>query len=386
MQYRAFGSLDWKVSALGFGCMRFPTTDGKAGNIDQDQVTEMIRHAVDAGMNYLDTAYVYHDQKSEAALGKALRDGYRERVRIATKSAIWLLEKGDDFDRMLDEQLTRLQTDTIDFYLLHALNRKRWDRVHQLDVLRRAEAARADGRIRHLGFSFHDSLDVFKGIVDAYDAWDFCQIQYNYMDTAFQAGTEGLRYAASKGLAVVIMEPLRGGKLAIDLPATRPIWDSASRKRTPVDWALQWLWNQPGVSVVLSGMSTLQQVKENIASAHASGIATLTADELAIIESASDALKALSPVPCTNCEYCMPCPNGVNIPLNFDFYNQVAMYGAIDRTRFQYKMWVPDSEKAGMCIQCDECLSKCPQDIPISTWLPVVADVLEEKQPYVNSI
>ena len=386
MQYRAFGSLDWEVSALGFGCMRFPTTDGKAGNIDQEQVTEMIRHAVDAGVNYFDTAYVYHDQKSEAALGAALKGGYRERVRIATKSAIWLLEDGDDFDRMLDEQLTRLQTDTIDFYLLHALNRDRWSIVQKFDLLRRSEAARADGRIRHLGFSFHDNLETFKHIVDGYDAWDFCQIQYNYMDTAFQAGKEGLQYAASKGLAVVIMESLRGGKLALDLPAARPIWDSAAQKRKPADWALQWLWNQPEVSVALSGMSTLEQVKENIASADASGVASLSSDEMALIDQATDAIKAMSPIPCTYCEYCLPCPNGVDIPLNFDYYNQVAMYGDIRRTRFQHKLWVPDDAKASMCIQCDECLSKCPQEIPISTWLPVVADVLEEEQPYVKSV
>jgi len=386
MQYRTFGTLDWDVSALGFGCMRLPTIDGDSGDIDQDQVTEMIHTAIEAGVNYFDTAYPYHKQKSEAALGKSLAGGYREQVCIATKSPIWLINESDDFDRLLDVQLNRLQTDSVDFYLLHALNRDRWEKIERLGLLSRAEAALADGRIQHLGFSFHDSLDVFKTIVDSYDVWEFCQIQYNYMDTSFQAGTEGLRYAASKGLAVVIMEPLRGGKLAIDLPAARPIWDSSSQKRTPVDWALQWLWNQPEVSVVLSGMSTLQQVKENIASADASGIGSLTAEELAVIERASEAIKAMSPIPCTNCEYCLPCPNGVNIPLNFDFYNQVAMYDALDRTRFQYKMWVPDDEKAGMCIQCDECLSKCPQDIPISTWLPVVADVLEEEQPYVKSV
>jgi predicted aldo/keto reductase-like oxidoreductase len=386
MQYRKFGKLDWQPSALGFGCMRLPTIDGKAGNIDQEKVNQMIHTAIDAGVNYFDTAYVYHEQKSEAALGKALQGGYREKVRVATKSAIWLLKQSDDFDRMLDEQLERLQTGAIDFYLLHALDREAWEKVQRLNLLRKAEAALSDGRIRHLGFSFHDRLDVFKSIVDGYDAWTFCQIQYNYMDVAFQAGTAGLQYAAQKGLAVVIMESLRGGKLALDLPATRPIWESADVHRTPADWALQWLWNQPEVSVALSGMSTIEQVEENIASARVSGVGKLNASELVLIDQARDAIKSLSPIPCTRCEYCLPCPNGVNIPVNFDHYNQAAMYNDLDHSRFAYKNWVSDSEKAANCIQCGECLSKCPQHIEISTWMPVVDEVLGLNRPYVKSV
>jgi predicted aldo/keto reductase-like oxidoreductase len=366
--------------------MRLPTIDGKPGDIDQEKTMEMIHTAIEAGVNYFDTAYVYHDQKSETALGKALKGGYRERMRIATKSAIWLLNKSDDFGRMLDEQLERLQTDTIDFYLLHALNRGLWEKVQQLDLLGEAEKALADGRIKYIGFSFHDSLNIFKNIIDAYDAWDFCQIQYNYMDTEFQAGTKGLQYAAGKGLAVVIMEPLRGGNLALDLPATRPIWESASHKRKPADWALQWLWNQPEVSVALSGMNTLQQVEENILSASLSGVGKLSAEESALIEQVREAIESACPIPCTSCEYCLPCPNGVNIPLNFEIYNQVAMYNDIKRTRFHYNVFVPEDEKAVNCIQCGECLSKCPQDIPISTWLPVVEDVLKQDSPYVKSV
>jgi predicted aldo/keto reductase-like oxidoreductase len=386
MQYRKFGKLDWKVSALGFGCMRLPTINGESCNIDQEKVTEMIHRAIESGINYFDTAYVYHDQKSEAALGKALQGGYRERVRIATKSPVWLIKDSGDFDRMLDEQLKRLQTDAIDFYLLHSLDHDRWIKVQKLGLLQRAEAALADGRIRHLGFSFHDNLNAFKQIVDGYDGWTFCQIQYNYMDTDFQAGAEGLHYAASKGLAVVVMESLRGGKLALDLPATKPIWDTASSKRTPADWAFRWLWNQPEVSVTLSGMGTLQQVEENIASANASGPNQLNVEELAMFDQAREAIKSRSPIPCTRCEYCLPCPNGVNIPLNFDTYNQAAMFDDIDHARFQYKNWVPDNQKAAVCIQCEECLSKCPQHIPISTWMPVVEEVLGLNRPYVKSV
>ncbi|HEX2995377.1 MAG TPA: aldo/keto reductase [Anaerolineales bacterium] len=386
MQYRKFGKLDWQASPLGFGCMRLPTLDGKSSNIDQAKVTEMVGRAIDAGVNYFDTAYVYHDQMSEVALGKALAGGYRERVCLATKSPIWLIRESADFDRLLDEQLRRLQTQTIDFYLLHALNRDSWAKIQKLDLLRRAEAAKADGRIRYIGFSFHDNLETFKQIVDGYTDWDFCQIQYNYMDIAVQAGTEGLHYAASKGLAVVIMEPLLGGKLALDLPATRPLWASASQQRKPADWALQWLWNQPEVSVVLSGMSTLEQVEENIHSASLSGTGTLNPADIELIAKVRNIVNSLGPIPCTHCEYCLPCPNGVDIPRNFDVYNQVAMYDALEDRRFEYKRWIPDDQKAAACIQCDECFSKCPQQIPISTWLPVVEDVLGLDHAYVKSV
>jgi predicted aldo/keto reductase-like oxidoreductase len=386
MQYRKFGKLDWQVSALGFGCMRLPIIGGKSSHIDQEKVTEMIHTAIQAGVNYFDTAYGYHDQMSEVALGKTLQGGYRRRVRIATKSPVWLIQASADFDRLLDEQLQRLQTGTIDFYLLHALNHDSWAKVQQQELLRRAEAAKADGRIRYFGFSFHDNLEAFKQIVDGYDAWDFCQIQYNYMDTMVQAGTEGLQYAAAKGLGVVIMEPLLGGKLALDLPAARPLWDSAEQKRTPVDWALQWLWNQAEVSLVLSGMNTLEQVQENLRSASVSGPGVLNPAEVELITRVRDAVNGLSPIPCTRCEYCLPCPNGVNIPRNFDAYNRAAMYAALEDFRIEYKRWIPDDQKAAACIQCDECFSKCPQQIPISAWMPVVDEVLGLDRPYRKSL
>lgn len=387
MQYRKFGNIGWQPSALGFGCMRLPIIDGKADQIDQDKVNTMIHTAIEAGVNYYDTAYGYHGGKSEAALGKALASGLRDKVRVADKSPVWLIHEPGDFDRLLDEQLTRVQTDHFDLYLLHALNRGSWtDHVLKHDVIKRAEAARADGRIRHLGFSFHDNLETFKTIVDHYDKWDFCQIQYNYMDTAYQAGTEGLRYAAAKGLGVVIMEPLLGGKLALDIPAVRPLWQSASRDATPADWALQWLWNQPEVSVVLSGMSTLEQVEQNIASAGRSGIGTLTAADNELILKVREVVNNLSPIPCTRCEYCLPCPQGVNIPRNFDVYNKALLYDALADSHNEYKNWIPDAAKAELCVQCDECLSKCPQHIPISTWMPIVGEVLGLGKEYVKNL
>jgi predicted aldo/keto reductase-like oxidoreductase len=382
MQYRKFGKLDWQASALGFGCMRLPVIGNDNGNVDQEKATEMIRYAIDHGVNYMDTAYLYHNQRGEAALGKALKDGYRAKVHIATKLPVIIMKDTDDFDRMLDEELERLQTDSIDFYLLHSMDREKWEKALKLNLLKKAEDALADGRIRHLGFSFHDKLDVFKQMVDGYDKWTFCQIQYNYMDVDYQAGKAGLQYAANKGLAVVIMEPLRGGRLALELPAAKPLWAQAKNKRTPADWGLQWLWSQPEVSVVLSGMSTLQQVKENVASADNSHVGLLNADELELIDKIRDTLKDRSPIGCTACEYCMPCPNGVNIPGVFDYYNRIAMFDDLEGTRFHYKNFMENEKKAENCIQCETCLSKCPQHIPISDWMPVIDGVLTQGRPY----
>jgi hypothetical protein len=386
MQYRKFGKLDWQASALGFGFMRLPTIDGDAGHIDQEKATEMVRTAIDAGLNYVDTAYVYHNQTSEIALGIALQDGYRDKVRIATKLPIWLVKDSSDFDRMLDEELERLQTDHIDYYLMHSLNASTWEKVQKLGLLEKAEAAVQDGRIRYIGFSFHDKLETFKKIVDGYDKWTFCQIQYNYMDINHQAGTAGLHYAAEKGLAVVIMEPLRGGRLAADLPAANPIWARAKTQRTPADWALQWLWSQPEVSVVLSGMSTLEQVEQNLKSANASSVGLLNQEELDLIGKVRETLSSLSPIGCTACEYCLPCPNGVNIPYLFHLYNRIAVFDDLEGTRVTYNTFVKDEERAKNCVQCGECLSKCPQQLPISDWMPVIEDVLMNDGAYQRSV
>lgn len=364
MEYRNFGRLDLKVSALGYGCMRLPVIDGDPGRIDESQATDLVRYAVDHGVNYVDTAYPYHQGNSERFLGRALKDGYREKVNLATKLPVWEVKEYADFDRLLNEQLDRLQTDYIDFYLLHALDKERWQAVKELGVLDWLDQQVAAGKIKHPGFSFHDSLDVFKEIVDAYD-WHMCQIQLNYMDQEYQAGVAGLKYAGSKGIAVVIMEPLRGGKLAKNVPSdVKAVFDATGIDRTPAAWALRWLWNFPEVSVVLSGMGSMEEVKENIESAADARPGSLTEDELATIEKAREIYNRRIKVSCTECEYCQPCPNDVAIPRIFRLYNELSMYETND-AKHSYQGLVKDKKDAANCIECGQCESVCPQHIPI---------------------
>jgi predicted aldo/keto reductase-like oxidoreductase len=339
----------------------------------------MLHYAIDRGLNYVDTAYPYHRGNSERFVGRALKGGYRDRVKLATKLPSWRIEGPEDFDRYLDEQLIKLQCEHIDLYLLHALHRKSWHKLRDFDVIKWAEGAIADGRIGHLGFSFHDDYAAFQEIVDAHD-WTFCQIQYNYMDIETQAGTRGLEYAASKGLAVVIMEPLLGG-LLVDPPAqVQEIWDSAPVRRSPADWALQWLWDQPEVSVVLSGMTTMQHVRENVASAEASKIDALTEEERALFARVREKYRELFPIPCTMCEYCLPCPSGVKIPRVFEILNSSAAYGKLEEARRLYE-WLPEAQRGSACEQCRQCEDLCPQQIPISELMEPVHEVLGEGKP-----
>ena len=369
MQYRQFGKLDWEVSALGFGCMRLPILGSNSSRIDEKAAAEMLYLAIDQGVNYVDTAYSYHGGKSEGFVGKTLEGNYREKVKLATKLPCWKIEKEEDFDLYLNEQLKRLRTEQIDFYLLHALSEKSWDKVHGLGVLPWLEKARADGRIDQIGFSFHDEYPVFKTIVDSYHGWDFCQIQYNYMNVEYQAGVKGLSYAAEKGLGVVIMEPLLGGRL-VDPPGTiQDLWDQATNPRPVVDWAFQWLWNQPEVSTVLSGMSTLGQVKENLSSAQNSGVNSLSAEDLDRVAMVKEAYENLALIPCTRCEYCIPCPEGVDIVRILEIYNDSIMYEKFDIAKTTYNLWVSAESKGDQCVVCGECEEKCPQGIPISEWM-----------------
>jgi predicted aldo/keto reductase-like oxidoreductase len=379
MQYRKFGRLDWNVSALGFGAMRFPTTDGdpRSNNIDDTEAVRMMRHAIDRGVNYIDTAYIYHGGNSEGVVGKALKDGYRDKVRIADKSPTWLIKGPEDFDRILAEQLQRLDTDTIDFYLLHGLNAKSWENtILKHDIIGKANAAIRDGRIRHLGFSFHDGPAAFETILNGYDAWDFCQIQYNYMDTENQAGTKGLKMAAEKGVAVIVMEPLLGGRLANPPARIQQLLNGAAIQRTPAEWALQWVWNHPEVATVLSGMSTMAQVDANIESATRARVNSFSAIDHQLIAQVCDKYREGTIIQCTKCNYCMPCPSGVSIPRNFELYNDGFLHEDMPESQFVYKVFTPPAERASECTECRQCEELCPQQIPISEWMPKVAATL----------
>lgn len=377
MQYRILGKTGIKLSILGFGCMRFPVLNNDEGRINEPETDKILIEAIKNGVNYFDTAYTYHNGTSEDFVGRFLKKGYCEKVYLATKLPCWEVEKRSDMDRFLDEQLTRLKTDHIDFYLLHALTKRRWQNLIKNDVFDFIDRIIKDCRVSNIGFSFHDDFLVFKEIADSYN-WDFCQIQYNFMDEEYQAGAEGLRYAANKGMGVIIMEPLRGGYLINNLPERiRNIWNSSGESKSPVDMALQWVWNHPEVSMVLSGMSNLKQVNENCRTAEKIKPGTMSNRELEIIRKVRDEYLNRQIIPCTGCNYCIPCPEGVDIPGIFSFYNEGKMYDNFSIARVRHSILVKEEEKADKCVECGECLEHCPQQIAIPDELKKCRDSFE---------
>jgi len=370
MLYRRMNQTDAKLSILGFGCMRLPQTTNC--NIDEPRATKMVRYAIDNGINYFDTAYVYHNGESEPFLGRALSDGYREKVHIATKLPVWDVQSQNDMDRILNEQLLRLNTDHIDFYLLHGLGKTSWINMVNLNVGEFLDQAIADGRIRRAGFSFHDEVQVFKEIVDDYD-WTFAQIQYNYMDEEYQAGTEGLNYAAAEGLGIVIMEPLRGGVLARETEGTKKIFATRGHARSAAEWGLRWLWNHPEITVVLSGMSTMQQVKDNLGYANNGIPSSLTTDDIAVYEEIKTYYRSRMKIPCTKCRYCMPCMAGVEIPECFSAFNDAFVYSDTAGAKMSYDAYTGFGGDASQCQDCGVCESLCPQHLPIRKHLKEVS-------------
>lgn len=391
MKYRTMGSLDWQVSALGFGCMRLPTRRINKLRAKTDESIELIRYGIDKGINYIDTAWLYHLGDSEKIIGEALKEGYREKVYLVTKLPIFMVRNSKHFDKYLKSQMKRLQTDYLDSYLFHALNEGQFKKVKTLKLIEKMEAAKNEGLIRSIGFSFHDTLPVFKEIIDYYP-WDITQVQYNYVDTSVQATSEGLTYAHSKGIAVVIMEPLKGGALVNPPQEVLNILNSSETKRTPVDWALQFLWNKPEISMVLSGMNSKKMIKENCKSADQSGINSLSFKEENVIREISELYRQKIVVPCTACNYCMPCPEGVNIPQNFACLNNVSLETSRFRrftARRAYRKLTSSKKNvdvnnpngnASLCTKCGSCIQKCPQKINIPNELEKLKKVLGKRK------
>ncbi len=386
METRAFGNTGMEVSPLGFGVMRLPMKGGgktvNSNTIDQVDVEtsiQMIHDAIEGGINYFDTAYNYIGGYSERILGQALQGGLREKVCIATKSPAWLYKAPEDFDRFLDEQLERLQTTYIDNYLLHSMNGGSWKKTVRNNAIDGMVRAKASGKVRNIGFSFHDDLELFEEILNAAD-WDFCQIQLNYYDQDYQAGLKGMRMAAERGLAVVVMEPLRGG-LLVNLPKeAQAAFDESGYGRSNVEWALDWLWNMPEVSCVLSGMSTPEQLRQNMGYAAKAKPGMLSAEEQEVIARAKAALDARAAIPCTGCNYCVDlCPNKIAIPYNFRAYNMGVLYDDMELAKDFYRNEVTSyGRRADSCISCGSCEEICPQHIAISELLPKVDELLGE--------
>ncbi len=353
------------VSRLGFGCMRLPLLDSNdPTSINFPLATSMLRHAIDQGVNYVDTAYGYHGGKSESFVGEALKDGYRDKVVLATKLPVWLVETREDMDRLLNEQLTRLQTDYVDFYLLHALNKSSFEKIKALGYQDFLDKALADGKIRFPGFSFHDDIDTYLKIVDDYP-WQMSQIQLNILDDDYQAGLKGLRYASNKGIKMVIMEPLRGGALAIPPKEVQQAYDDFPISRSSVEWSFRYLYNMPEVMTILSGMSTMEQVQDNLQIFENAHVHSLSADERKLIEKVKQLFLSRIKTKCTACSYCQPCPQNVHIPHIFSGYDNHYILDKLPQFTKQYKQFIEEGKDGGLCIACGLCEEACPQHLPI---------------------
>jgi len=381
MLYRPLGKTGVDLSILGFGCMRLPVIDNKQEKIDYPKAADLLHYAIDHGVNYVDTAYFYHAAvfgqrgESEVFVGDALSGGWREKVHLATKLPLFYLNKREQMDQFLDEQLTRLKTDYLDFYLMHGLNGEMWDKMRDLGVREFLDKVRAEGTIKFPAFSFHGKADDFIRICDEYD-WAFAQIQYNYMDIDFQAGYRGLKYAADKGIGVVVMEPLKGGKLARNLPAEmNAVFNSASEKKTPAEWALRYVWNEPGVSSLLSGMNSMEQVVENIRSAEEGIAASLSDKELLMFDSLRTATRSRIKADCTACRYCMPCSSGVDIPSVLAALNSASVWNDPNPWLTGYSRI---EGKASKCTTCGACEAVCPQGLPIPALMKEAVSVFKE--------
>lgn len=374
MEYRRMENLGISTSLLGFGCMRFPTNAD--GGIDEEKALAMIDRAYQAGVTYFDTAYPYHGGKSEVVTGKALARYPRDSYYLATKLPVWAVKAADDVGRIFSEQLERLQKDYVDFYLMHALNGERWKFVKDLDILSYCEKLRADGKIRYLGFSFHDDYEAFEEIITSYK-WDFCQIQLNYMDRDTQATVKGVELAQKLGIPIVVMEPVKGGSLAnLPMDGIDEMFKKARPKASTSSWALRYAGSFDNVKVVLSGMTTMEQVEDNLSTF--ASFEPLSEAERTIIEKVADALRRRVQNDCTGCRYCMPCPAGVDIPQCFHIWNQYHIYENVNEAKWKWVNAMEEAKKASNCVRCGRCEQVCPQHIAIREDLARLQTELDE--------
>ena len=367
MQYRTYGKLGYQVSAFGMGCMRLPkiVKDGKS-SVDREKAYEMIRYAADNGVTYFDSAYGYHGGASEEVLGEALEGGRREKVKIATKQPFMVMHTQADIRKNLEATLKKLRTSYIDVYLIHNINQGNWENIKQRKVIEEYEKFRSEGLIRAIAFSYHGTNPCFKQVLDFYD-WGMCQIQQNFMDIDKEATVEGIRQAGKKGCALAIMEPIRGGYLAFPPPAIQAIYDEYPQKRSAVEWAFRHLINFSEISTILSGVTTLEQLKENIAIFSKPDMVpgSFSDAEEKLLTRVREKYTSLASIPCTACEYCMPCPQGVNIPGVFSRFNDGVMYASFEPAKRGYWFMGNMKSDATRCVECGECETKCPQNISI---------------------
>ncbi|MCI8927592.1 MAG: aldo/keto reductase [Lachnospiraceae bacterium] len=375
MEKRKMEKLGIETSLLGFGCMRFPVLEN--GEINEPEAERMLDKAIAEGVNYIDTAYPYHEGKSEIVTGKILKKYDRDSFYLATKLPLWQINSLEDVDRIFGEQLTKLQTDHVDFYLMHAMNKERWDAMRKLGVVERLEQIKAEGRIRYLGFSFHDSYEAFEEIINARE-WDFCQIQLNYMDVEEQAGLKGYELAASKNVPVIVMEPVKGGSLAAFAEDIMEKFRAADAQASAASFALRWVGSLPGVKVILSGMSTMGQVEDNLKTFGC--FKPLSGEEQKMMKEVRDTLKSRVQNGCTACRYCMPCPAGVDIPGCFGVWNTYHMYQNYNMVKRRWENELGEQKQAKNCVKCGKCEQACPQKLSIRKDLERAQADLDKKE------
>ncbi len=375
MELRKLEKLGIETSLLGYGCMRFPTN--AEGRIDEAKAEALLDKAIAGGVNYIDTAYPYHNGESETFVGKVLKKYDRSTLYLATKLPVWFVKSLEDVDKLFNEQLEKLQTDYIDFYLLHAMNLGRWKEMLKLGVVKRLEELKAEGKIRYLGFSFHDSYEAFEEMLCARD-WDFCQIQLNYMDADEQAGMKGYKLTEERNVPLIIMEPVKGGMLANYGEDIAGRFKALDADASIASFALRWVGSLPNVKVVLSGMTTMEQVEDNLKTF--GSFKAMSEEELKVVDEVVEILNSRVQNGCTGCNYCMPCPAGVNIPRNFRIWNTYHMYQNYDVVKWNWEKDMPDSEKAKNCIKCGKCEKACPQKLNIRQDLSKVQEDMDKKE------